>query len=117
MFEAIVRDLGNGRPVSVISRRFHDGLIEVLVRVANLIRQRTWLEQVCLSGGTFNNSYLLEHLSSRLRAERFEVFTQSEVPAGDGGLCLGQAVVAAHHLAAQGKKTKVNSRPLPIFSA
>jgi hydrogenase maturation protein HypF len=117
MFEAIVRDLGNGRPPSVISRRFHDGLIEVLARVANLIRQRTWLEQVCLSGGTFNNSYLLEHLSSRLRAERFEVFTHSEVPAGDGGLCLGQAVVAAHNLAAQGNKTKVDSRPLLVFSA
>lgn len=100
MFEAIVRDIENGTPASVISRRFHDGLIEVLVRVANLIRQRTWLEQVCLSGGTFNNSYLLEHLSSRLRAERFQVFTHSEVPAGDGGLCLGQAVVAAHNLAA-----------------
>jgi hydrogenase maturation protein HypF len=117
MFEAIVRDIESRKPASVISRRFHDGLIEVLVRVANFIRQRTWLEQVCLSGGTFNNSYLLEHLSSRLRAERFEVFTHSEVPAGDGGLCLGQAVVAAHNLAAQGKKTKVDSRPLLVFSA
>jgi hydrogenase maturation protein HypF len=117
MFEAIVRDIESRKPASVISRRFHDGLIEVLVRVANFIRQRTWLEQVCLSGGTFNNSYLLEHLSSRLRAERFEVFTHSEVPAGDGGLCLGQAVVAAHNLAAQGNKTKVDSRPLLVFSA
>jgi hydrogenase maturation protein HypF len=117
MFEAIVRDIESRKPASVISRRFHDGLIEVLVRVANFIRQRTWLEQVCLSGGTFNNSYLLEHLSSRLRAERFEVFTHSEVPSGDGGLCLGQAVVAAHNLAAQGNKTKVDSRPLLVFSA
>jgi hydrogenase maturation protein HypF len=116
MFEAIVRDIESRKPASVISRRFHDGLIEVLVRVANFIRQRTWLEQVCLSGGTFNNSYLLEHLSSRLRAERFEVFTHSEVPAGDGGLCLGQAVVAAHNLAAQGKKIKRDARPRPVFS-
>jgi hydrogenase maturation protein HypF len=116
MFEAIVRDIESRKPASVISRRFHDGLIEVLARVANLIRQRTWLEQVCLSGGTFNNSYLLEHLSSRLRAERFEVFTHSEVPAGDGGLCLGQAVVAAHNLAAQGKKIKRDARPRPVFS-
>jgi hydrogenase maturation protein HypF len=116
MFEAIVRDLENGEPASVISRRFHDGLIEVLVRVAGLIRQRTSLAQVCLSGGTFNNSYLLEHLSSRLRADGFHIFTHSEVPAGDGGLCLGQAVIAAHNLGAQRKKTKRDARPRSVFS-
>ena len=87
-------------------------------RIAIATRVRgPWLEQVCLSGGTFNNSYLLEHLSSRLRAERFEVFTQSEVPAGDGGLCLGQAVVAAHNLgAADSKKMKRDAQPHPYLA-
>jgi hydrogenase maturation protein HypF len=96
LFEAIVRDLAAAKSAPVISQRFHDGLIAVFVRLANLIRQRTWLEQVCLSGGTFHNKYLLENLMARLRAEGFEVFAQSEVPAGDGGLSLGQALVAAH---------------------
>jgi hydrogenase maturation protein HypF len=98
LFESIVHDLDAGRPASVISQRFHDGLIAVLVRLANLIRQRTWLDQVCLSGGTFHNSYLLEKLIARLGAVGFEVFAQSEVPAGDGGLSLGQALVAAHQI-------------------
>jgi hydrogenase maturation protein HypF len=43
-----------------------------------------------------NNLYLTTQLLSRLGADGFEVFTQNEVPAGDGGLSLGQAMVAAH---------------------
>ena len=63
--------------------------------MAGLVRERSALNRVCLSGGTFQNAYLLERLLGRLRADDFEVFTHSEVPAGDGGLSLGQALVAA----------------------
>jgi hydrogenase maturation protein HypF len=117
LFESIVRDLEQGKPASVISQRFHDGLIECFVRLANLIRQRTWLDQVCLSGGTFHNSYLLEKLSTRLTAEGFQVFTHSEVPAGDGGLSLGQALVAAHRLRERTPKKKGNRLEQLVFQA
>jgi hydrogenase maturation protein HypF len=50
---------------------------------------------VCLSGGTFHNVYLAQRFEARLAEGGFEVFTQKEVPSGDGGLSLGQAVVAA----------------------
>jgi hydrogenase maturation protein HypF len=96
MLAALVEDLRAGVAVSAISRRFHSGLVEIFARVARLLRGRTGLERVCLSGGTFQNVFLLEHLESRLRADGFSVFTHSEVPAGDGGLSLGQALVAAH---------------------
>ncbi len=96
LFESLVADSQNGTPVAAISRRFHNGLVNVFAELANLIRERTALNRVCLSGGTFHNTYLLEHLSSRLASTGFEVFTHSEVPAGDGGLSLGQALVAAH---------------------
>jgi hydrogenase maturation protein HypF len=102
LFEGIAIDLSRKKPASVISQRFHDALITVFVWLAKLIRQHTWLEQVCLSGGTFHNRYLLENLIARLRAEGFEVFAQSEVPAGDGGLSLGQAMVAAHRVKRSG---------------
>jgi hydrogenase maturation protein HypF len=98
LFDALVDDLERKLPASAISLRFHNGLIEGLVRLADLVRQRTSLKRVCLSGGTFHNVYLLENLSSRLIAAEFEVFTHSEVPAGDGGLSLGQALVAAHRM-------------------
>jgi hydrogenase maturation protein HypF len=117
LFESIVRDLDAAKPASIISQRFHDGLIAVFVRLAHLIRQRTWLDQVCLSGGTFHNSYLLENLIARLRAEGFEVFAQSEVPAGDGGLSLGQALVAAHQVQHVSAALQNESSKRKIFHA
>src|SRR5271169_6851561 len=95
LFEALLDDLGRDLPVSTISRRFHNGLVEGFVRLAALLREKTSLGRVCLSGGTFHNVYLSERLEMRLSEAGFEVFTQKEVPSGDGGLCLGQALVAA----------------------
>jgi hydrogenase maturation protein HypF len=96
LFHELLRDIRAGAPVGRISRRFHNGLVDVLARIAALLGERTKLNRVCLSGGTFQNIYLLEHLTRRLQAAGFEVFTHAEAPAGDGGLSLGQAVVAAH---------------------
>lgn len=98
LFEAIIGDLRDGVAVGVISRKFHNGLVEVFTQLAMQLRERSALNRVCLSGGTFQNVYLLKRLQSRLAANGLEVFTHSEVPAGDGGLSLGQALVAAHRL-------------------
>jgi hydrogenase maturation protein HypF len=117
LFQEIVRDIERNRPVSVISRRFHDGLVEVFARLANLVRQRTWLDQVCLSGGTFHNRYLLENLVARLKEQGFEVFAHSEVPAGDGGLSLGQALVAAHQVKDAATNVDVTTSRPKIFHA
>jgi len=70
--------------------------VDVLARTAKLIYGETGLDNICLSGGSFQNVFLLEHLKRRLEAEGLNVFTHSEVPCGDGGLSLGQALVAAH---------------------
>jgi hydrogenase maturation protein HypF len=95
LFEALLDDLGRNVPVAAISRRFHNGLVAGFVELATLLRKKTDLNRVCLSGGTFHNVYLSERLEVRLSEAGFEVFTQKEVPSGDGGLSLGQAVVAA----------------------
>ncbi len=79
-----------------MGRRFHNGLAVALVRAAEAVRQESSLERVCLSGGVFQNAVLLERLSRGLEQAGFEVFTHAEVPAGDGGLSLGQAVIGAH---------------------
>jgi hydrogenase maturation protein HypF len=64
--------------------------------IASRVRERKGLNRVCLSGGTFQNVYLASELEQRLKENEFEVFTHSEVPANDGGLSLGQAVIAAY---------------------
>ena len=100
LFEALLDDLHRSVPATAISRRFHNGLVEGFVQLATLLRERATLNRVCLSGGTFHNFYLSQRLESRLSEAGFEVFTQKEVPAGDGGLSLGQALVAATRMSA-----------------
>ena len=98
LFEALLDDLGRNLPVAAISRRFHNGLVGGFVQLATLLRKKTALHRVCLSGGTFHNVYLSQRLEAGLSEDGFEVFTQKEVPSGDGGLSLGQALVAAAKL-------------------
>jgi hydrogenase maturation protein HypF len=96
LFVELLDDLRRHAPLSAISAKFHLGLVEVFARIAQHIREREHLNRVCLSGGTFQNRFLLEHLQQRLSGLAFEVFAHSEVPSGDGGLSLGQALVAAY---------------------
>jgi hydrogenase maturation protein HypF len=95
LFEALLGDLGQKVPIGMLSRRFHNGLVTGFVELAILLRNKTRLNRVCLSGGTFHNVYLAQRLEARLSEAGFEVFTQKEVRSGDGGLSLGQALVAA----------------------
>jgi len=101
LFGAIVEDLRRKVCTATISRRFHNGLVETLSRLACLLREESSLNRICLSGGTFNNVLVFENLIRELQFLHFEVFTHSEVPTGDGGLSLGQALVAAHTVAAE----------------
>jgi hydrogenase maturation protein HypF len=96
LFAALVDDLKRSAPVGTVSRRFHEGFADVLARAAELIHAKTGLQNVCLSGGSFQNVFLLEYLKRKLEADGLNVFTHSEVPCGDGGLSMGQALVAAH---------------------
>ena len=100
-FDALIDDLSSGVPAGLISAAFHNGLVEIFLHVAKLLRERESLNRVCLSGGSFQNAYLSEQLHCKLVENGFEVFTHSEVPAGDGGLALGQALIAAHRLTLQ----------------
>ena len=95
LIHAVVEDMTHGVPAETISRRFHNGLVETLASLAGRLGEQTSLNRVCLSGGSFQNDLLLDGLQQKLSGAGFEVFTHSLVPAGDGGLSLGQAVIAA----------------------
>lgn len=100
LFEYLLKDLQDGVATSTMARRFHNGLTSLFVKVALKIRERTNLHRVCLSGGCFQNLLLFESLLDALREKGFEVYFHSEVPAGDGGISLGQAAIAARRLQA-----------------
>ena len=88
---AILEDLGKGVCSEQIAVRFHVGLAEGIVRVA----QAAGLPRVVLTGGCFQNGLLLSLARQRLEEAGFAVYSHSLVPPNDGGLSLGQAVVAA----------------------
>jgi len=92
--EAIVRDVRTSVPQYVIASRFHNTMSRVIVEVCCRIHDREGLDRVCLSGGTFQNMYLLERAVGDLRGAGFKVFLHSKVPPNDGGISLGQAVIA-----------------------
>jgi len=94
----IREDVVRGVPVGKISLRFHVGLVKVFLDVCKMVRDRTGIDVVALSGGCFQNRFLLEKLSAVLEKAEFEVLTHSQVPANDGGLALGQAVVASYQV-------------------
>jgi hydrogenase maturation protein HypF len=98
LINAIVKDLKRKTSAETISRRFHNGLVQILYLLAQQLREQAALNRVCLSGGSFQNDLLLGGLTAKLTEGGFDVFTHSQVPAGDGGLSLGQAVVAAHRV-------------------
>ncbi len=91
---SIVGDVIDGLDTSVIAARFHNTVVSIVVTVCERLRRREGLRQVCLSGGTFQNVYLLEHTIPRLESRGYEVFRNIRVPPNDGGISFGQAAVA-----------------------
>ena len=92
---AIVDDLLKGAAPAEVAARFHKTVAEAAVGTCVAIKNTEGLDAAALSGGVFQNALLLELMAPRLRQEGFEVLLHRQVPANDGGLCLGQAVVAA----------------------
>jgi hydrogenase maturation protein HypF len=91
---ALVKDIVSGVAVATISARFHNAVAEMILRLSLLMREKAGLNEVALSGGVFQNLTLLEKTVQRLRGAEFDVFTHALVPANDGGLALGQALIA-----------------------
>jgi hydrogenase maturation protein HypF len=87
----VIADRDNGVATALVSARFHNTLVEMIVAVAKRCSQ----EKIALSGGCFQNRYLTERTINRLRAEGFHPYWHQRVPPNDGGIALGQIVAAA----------------------
>jgi hydrogenase maturation protein HypF len=95
IIQGVVKDVCANRPVGEISSRFHRTLISLFTDLSVRIGKEQKLERVVLSGGVFQNTILLTGLSRSLAENGFQVFSHQQVPTNDGGISLGQAVVAA----------------------
>jgi len=94
LFRGIVSDLENGVGVESISSKFHNTVVEMILKMCLNLRKGRGLNRVVLSGGVFQNILLLEKTFSLLCKNTFKVFTHHRVPPNDGGIALGQVVVA-----------------------
>jgi hydrogenase maturation protein HypF len=92
---AAIDDLALGVPSECIAARFHNGVAALVEDGCVLLREQHGLNTVALSGGVFQNLLLLRRTAARLENSGFTVLTHSRVPCNDGGISLGQAVVAA----------------------
>ncbi|MDO9547965.1 MAG: carbamoyltransferase HypF [Candidatus Marinimicrobia bacterium] len=94
MIRQLVNDINEKTSISRISQKFHDGLSRGLTLWAEIARKNTGLTDIVLSGGVFMNIYLLIRLKKSLEKNGFNVYTHSVVPCNDGGISLGQLVIA-----------------------
>jgi hydrogenase maturation protein HypF len=91
---SVMSDLQHNASQAKISKRFHNSVALIILEMCRLISGRTGIKQVALSGGVFQNRLLLRETVNLLEKEEFRVFTHRQVPTNDGGISLGQAVIA-----------------------
>jgi len=94
LIAGILEDLEKGVERSVIAGKFHNTLIQIAVFICQKIRDEGGPKKAALSGGVFQNRLLGERMKAALEKAGFEVLTHRLVPCNDGGLSLGQAVIA-----------------------
>jgi hydrogenase maturation protein HypF len=91
MVSAIIQDLRQGIPCSMIAARFHNTLVEMIVEVARRLGE----SRVALTGGCFQNRFLTERAVRRLTEAGFRPYWHQRIPPNDGGISLGQVIAAA----------------------
>lgn len=94
LFSAIVSDLSRDVPIYKISNRFHNTVAQIIREVCSQIAKETGINRVALSGGVFQNRLLIRKVIAALDAVGLTAITHRQVPCNDGGISLGQAVIA-----------------------
>jgi hydrogenase maturation protein HypF len=95
MLARLLSDWRSGLPVSILAARFHNSAAQLCVDVCQNLQTKNGLRTVALSGGVWQNRFLLERTVRLLESARFQVLVHKRVPTNDGGLALGQAMIAA----------------------
>jgi len=94
LFGGIIKDLKSGVSQARIAAKFHRTMAEMVVQMCQRLAKMSGINEVALSGGVFQNRLLLRLTAAALEEAGFEVLTHEKVPTNDGGVSLGQAVIA-----------------------
>jgi hydrogenase maturation protein HypF len=97
---SILQDLEKGADKRVIASKFHNTVAVAVVRTVSKLSLMHNLKKAVLSGGVFQNAYLLNRVETLLRADGMQVFVNEIVPCNDAGISLGQAYVLRERLKA-----------------
>ncbi|MBM3247838.1 MAG: carbamoyltransferase HypF [Candidatus Omnitrophica bacterium] len=102
IFKEIIRDVKHGVSHAKIAYKFHCTVVKIIKDTCMVLRKKTNLNKIVLSGGVFQNRIISELALDLLRSEDFEVFTHKQIPINDAGISIGQAVVANAKFAKRG---------------
>ena len=94
LIQGIVKDLRQGLSGSAISLAFHSAICRMIEEICILLRRKYKISKICLSGGVFQNRYLNANIKTMLKLKGFEAYLHNNIPANDGGIPVGQAVLA-----------------------
>lgn len=94
----ILADFKSRISISIISTRFHNTLVNMVIDNCGIIRKRTGIKTVALSGGVWQNRYLLEKAIRLLKKNHFDVLFHHKVPTNDACIALGQVMIASRKL-------------------
>ena len=97
LFESILADLHDGVSKATIAARFHNTIAVISNDLCQVISGETGINDIALSGGVFQNRFLLRKTVGILKDSGFRVFTHRQVPTNDGGISLGQVVIAGQN--------------------
>lgn len=101
LLNAVIQDVRANKSAEIIAARFHKTIASIAVDICKQARESTRLNEVALSGGVWQNQVLLDLVRAGLRQNDFVVYFHQQVPTNDGGLSLGQAVIANYSHAAR----------------
>jgi len=79
---------------NTMASKFHNTIVDLSVRLCTYLREDTGINEVALSGGVFQNPFILKKISNKLRTKEFIVYNHTNLPSNDGAIAIGQIIIA-----------------------
>lgn len=98
IIEAILNDMKLNIPSEEISLRFHSTIVKYIIKMCEILRLDYNINVVALSGGVFQNNFILNNTYTELKNKGFKVLTHKNIPTNDGGISVGQLVIAKNNI-------------------